>query len=181
MTNPSVEWVLDQLGPVVDDVANNYTDTGGDPVTIKRVDRDNRRVYDGSATIDMSTPIEKRRDDLQRACYIGASYAERSESPAGTEYHLDLETVVGVRIEGFSGDYGQVDPDGQDGVPFSSEDGLVDRVTDAIYDSREFPDAGRSTVTFTHLLLTNHADQSDEFGPYHRYDFDVAFDGFEEL
>jgi len=178
VTHTAVEWVLDQLASVVSSVESNYTLQNGDPVQLRRVDRDNSQIYKGSQTVDMSTPISDRTDDFERANFVGASFVDRSGDPIGSEYDLDLETVVSVRIEGYSGGFGHVDPSGADGVPFET---LVNDIRSAIYDGRKFPDAGRANVSFTHLLITNETPQSDTWQEYHRHDFDVVFDGFEEL
>ena len=170
MTNTAVAWVLDQVASVVDAQPADHP--------LWRIDRDNSQVYEGSGSVDMSDPMQDREDDFTKANFVGASFVDRSQSPIGTEFDLDLETIVSVRIEGYSGGFGHVDPVGQDGVEFEP---LVNSIRSAIYDGRKFPDAGRQNVDFTHLLITNEAPQSDNWEEYYRHDFDVAFDGFEEL
>ena len=167
---PEVEWVLNQLGGVVDAQPADHP--------LRRVDRDASQLYEGSSTVDMSTPIDDRTGDLQEANFVGARFADRSDSPIGTEFDLDAERVVGLRIEGYSGSFGHVDPQGTDGVVFSD---LVDQITSALYDGRKSPAAGGPDVAFTHLLLTNHAPQSAQWADYHRYDVDVVLNGFAEL
>lgn len=186
MTAPEVEWVLDRLGAVVDDVADEYTlsdEQDNDPVRVRRMDRDNSRIYDGDDPIDMSTPLHKRKGKLERGCYVGVQSVDVSQSPIGTEYDLDIERVVGLRLEGLvESKYGHVDPDGEDGIPWrNGEDGLVDRVREALYDERTWPDAGGSGVSFTHLILTNEADTSSNWKDSYRWDADCILSGFESL
>lgn len=175
MTAQPVEWVLDQLASVVD------AQPAAHP--LRRVDRDNAQVFQGSKTVNMSSPVRERTGELQEANYVGASLTDRTQSPVGTEFDLDLETVVGVRIEGLHhGEWGHIDPAGENGVVFEGTDAsLVEQIRGAIYNDRTWPDAGRANVSFTHLILTNEASQSDNWADYYRYDFDVAFDGFESL
>ncbi|MDS0258569.1 hypothetical protein NDI56_03980 [Haloarcula sp. S1CR25-12] len=186
MTHPSTEWVLDQVASVVTDVEDTYTrdvPDGTPPVRVRRVDRDTSRIWDGDGTLDMSTPIRERSAALEKGVYIGVQYAESAEEPIGTEYDLDKEVVVGVRLEGLTsqgGEWGHVDPEGADGVPWHGPNGFLRRVKAAIYAGREYPDADPD-VGFTHLTLANEADQSSNYADYYRTDFDVVFDGFETL
>jgi len=174
MTAEPVKWVLDELGSVVDAQPADHP--------LWRVDRDNTLLYDGGGQFDMSASMREKRGDFKRANFVGASYADRSTEYIGTNPDLDTEEVVGIRIEGFSGSYGHIDPLGNDGTPFNgTDDALVQRIKDTLYDGLKFPDAGRTPVSFTHLLITNEAPQSDNWQEFLRYDFDVAFDGFEEL
>lgn len=186
MTAPEVEWTLERLATVATNVANNYTlssERGGDDVELKRVDRDAAQVYDSDETIDMADPLPERKGALESGAYVGARTAAGSEDPVGTEYDLDVERVVGLRIEGMrAGKHGHVDPTGADGVPWrNGTDGLVDRVRSALYDQRAWPDAGGSNVAFTHLELANPSDVSANWRDYYRWDVDVVFHGFETL
>ena len=182
MTAKPVEWVLDELGAVVDDVAANYTLGNGDPVQLHRVDRDHSLRYDGGGNFDMSASMEDLENDLKNGTYVGARFADRDGSYIGTNPNLDLESVIGVRIIGYSGSFGHIDPMGENGIPFQGTDeALVERIRSTLYDALEWPDAGRTDVSFTHLTITNEAPAMAEWQDYHRYDFDVAFDGFETL
>jgi len=186
MTAPEVEWVLDRLATVVDDVAATYTlsaERNNDPVQVRRIDRDNSRLYDGGDPIGMTEPLHTRKGKLEAGCYIGAQTVSADGAPIGTGYDLDLERVVGLRVEGLvASEYGHVDPDGADGVPWrNGNDGLVDRVRTALYNERTWPDAGGTGVSFTHLQLANVADTSSNWKDFFRWDADVVFDGFEEL
>ena len=181
--HPAVEWVLDRLGPVVDDVATNYDHRNGGNCILKRVDRDNSAVYDGGEPVDMTQPMRKRSDKLTSGNYVGAAFVDRAGEPVGPGYDLDVDVVVGVLVEGMhTSEYGHVDPTGQQGIPFrNGEDGLVDRVQSAIYAGREYPDAAGSNASFTHLTITNEDLQSANWADFYRYSFDVGFNGFETL
>jgi len=166
MSSPAVEWVFDQLQSVVDAQPADHP--------LERIDRDTSELLDGD--------IRTRKRELRAANYVGAATADRSETPIGTEYNLDVEEVVGIRIEGLDHSAkGHIDPDGQHGVVFDGDPGLVQEIKTAIYQGRRFPDAGRTPVNFTGLQLTNHAPQSSRFADYYRYDFDVVFRGYEDL
>ncbi|GGO01815.1 hypothetical protein [Haloarcula pellucida] len=179
MSSTEVDWVLDQLASVVSSVATDYTLENGDDVVIKRVDRDDSRIYEGSQAVDMTTPIRSRSGELQSGVFVSAGSADVSQSPIGTEFDLDVERVVSLRAEGLHhSEWGHVDPDGTNGVPFGE---LQDRIRSALYGARTYPDAGRTGTSYTHLLLTNEADLSSEYADFYDWRVDVAFDGFEEL
>lgn len=164
MSSPEVDWTLAQLGSVV----------GSLTVPLRRVDRDESELLEGD--------ISKRTADLTDANYVGASLADVSNEPVGTEYDHDREVVVGVRIEGLTHrEYGYVDPSGSAGVPFDADGGLVDRIRDAILVERHYPAAGKSGVTYTDLQITNEAPQSSDYQDYYRYDFDLVLNGYEDL
>ncbi len=170
-----VEWVLEQFGDVVDDQPEDHP--------LYRVDRDESRVYETGDELDMQTPIHDRTGELTRANYVGVASADKSSSPIGTEFDLEVERIVSVRVEGLvrGEHHGHVDPDGDDGVVFDDDTGLVADLQAALWDEREWPDVPRQGTTYTHLLLQNYGFRSDEYADYHRYDFDVLFDGFEDL
>lgn len=174
MTAKPVEWVLDELGAVVDAQPEDHP--------LYRVDRDNALRYDGGGQFDMSSSIKQRTGELKRANFVGARFADRDGSYAGPSPKLDTEEVVGIRIEGFSGSHGHIDPTGNAGVPFQgTDDALVEQIRAAIYDGLQYPDAGRTDVSFTHLTITNESPAMADWAEYHRYDFDVAFSGYETL
>ena len=167
MSNPTVEWVLDQLQPVVDAQPADHP--------LKRVDRDASQVLEGD--------IRERTGELKTANFVGAAHVDHEEEAEGPEYNLRVEDVVGVRIEGLHhSEWGHVDPDGAKGAAFDGEGGLVQQLKSALYEARTFPDAGRLAVDYTHLELTNHAPQSHLWSDYFRYDFDVVLaEGYEDL
>jgi hypothetical protein len=174
VTATSVQYVLDELGTVVDAQPDDHP--------LKRVDRDNTLLYDGSGTFDLDQSVDKLTNDLKKANYVGARYGAPSRSYIGTNPDLDYQEVVGVRIVGYSGSYGHVDPLGEDGVVFQGrDDSLVQQCIDALLDGLQFPDAGRTDVAFTHLTIANDGPASAEFADHHLYGFDVLFDGFENL
>jgi hypothetical protein len=179
VTASEVEWVLDQLTTAVNAIQNNYTLSDGDPVTVKRVDRDESRLYTGSDSVDMSTPIRSRTGELKTGVFVGASLVDRSPTAVGTEYDHELETVVGLRVEGLHyAEWGHVDPDGDAGVPFNV---LISEVRDALLKQRTYPAAGGSGVSYTDLQLQNEADTSSNWKDFYRHSVDVVFNGFETL
>jgi len=182
VTAAPVQWVLDELGSVADAVAATYTLASGDPAQLRRVDRDNALVIDTGGSFDMTQAMDDLKNDLQKATYVGARFADRSGEYAGTAPQRDLDEVVGVRILGYSGSYGHVDPLGEDGIPFQgTDDALVERIQSALYDQLQYPDAGRTNVGFTHLDIVNEEPVMADWQDFYRYDFDVVFDGFETL
>jgi len=174
VTATPVEWVLNELGTVVDAQPADHP--------LWRVDRDNALIYDNGGAFDMSVAMEDKTDDFKRANFVGARFASRDNSYVGTDPDLDIDEVVGVRIEGYSGSFGHVDPTGSNGVPFQgTDDALVEQIQSTLYDALQWPDADRTNVAFTHLTITNESPVMADWQDCHRYDFDVVFDGFEEL
>ncbi len=174
MTATVVQWVLDELGAVVDAQPADHP--------LKRVDRDNSLLYDGGGTFDMEASIKDRTGDFKKANFVGAAYAAPNDEYIGSNPNLDVERVVGLRIEGYSGSYGHVDPTGQDGVVFhGTDDSLVQQIKDTLYEGLEFPDAGRTDVAFTHLSIENEVPALTDWESHLRYDLDIVFNGFEEL
>ncbi|UIP00336.1 hypothetical protein Hbl1158_02905 [Halobaculum sp. CBA1158] len=170
-----VDWVLAQFASVVDSVAADYSitnqDGSTDPVTLKRIDRDDSEILEGD--------MRDRTAELQRGCYVGATDAAAGREPIGFEYDSRVEPVVGVRVEGLHHDeWGHVDPDGTDGVPFEV---LVRRLRRAVQAERHYPDVSKPDTSFTTLFVENEAPQSDQYADYYRTDFDVRFRGYEEL
>lgn len=165
MSSPEVDWTLSQFSSVVTSID---TDFGA---TVKRVDRDESNVLEDN--------LRQLSNELKEACYIGATLADVSNTPIGTEYDHDRQVVVGLRMVGLhSSEYGHVDPDGVEGVPWEE---LVARVRTSLLNQREWPNAGASNVTYTDLQLTNEAPGSSAYADYYRYDLDVVFNGFEDL
>jgi len=172
MSEP-VNWTLDELAAVVADQPTAHP--------LRRINRDTSRVYETDQIIDLETPIEERSQELEEANYVSVTLASRDATPIGTEFDHQIDTVVGVRIEGLSGTggtYGHIDPAGNDGVVWSD---LVNDIRRELMAGRTFPDAGRATVSFTDVTITNESDQSSDYADYYRYDFDLRFDGFEAL
>jgi len=182
-----VEWVLEQFGDVVKAQPDDHP--------LYRVNRDQSLVYETGEELDMQTPIRERTGELKEANYVGVASADKSSSPIGTEFDLDVERIVSVRVEGLHhSEWGHVDPFGygegdygdggygvNQGVRFDDDTGLVADLIAALQTEREWPDVPREGTTFTHLLVQSFGPRSVEYADYYRYDFDVLFDGFEEL
>jgi len=167
---PQVEWALEQLGSV----ANAQSDAH----PLHRVDRDNSEIYETGDTIDMSTPIRTRSRALKQANFVGATLASRERSPIGTAYDYDVSDVVRIRLEGLHfSEKGHIDPDGSDGVAFST---LLDDVQDAIDTDATFPSVSGYGGAYTHLLLTNDDPQLSGLAGFYAYSFDVEFNGYED-
>ena len=174
MTAKPVQWVLDELGAVVDAQPADHP--------LKRVDRDNSLLYDGGGAFDMSASITERTPSFKKANYVGAGFVGRSGSYVGTEADRDLQETIGVRIEGATESYCHIDPRGEDGVVFHGTDSaLVEQIRSTLFDALEYPDAGRTNVGFTHLDIVNQTPALTDWESHYRYDFDVVFDGFETL
>jgi len=173
MTAKPVQFVLEELGAVAD------AQPAAHP--LRRTDRDNSQVYETGESIDTGMSLTERTRRLEAANFVGAGTADRSATYIGTKPNLDLESVVGVRIEGYSGYEGHVDPDGNDGVVFhGTDDSLVEQIRSTLYDTLSYPDAGRTNVTFTHLSIDGTPAVTD-LAEHYRYDLDIRFDGFETL
>lgn len=174
-----VDWVLTQLGSVVDSVATDYTQADGSSVVVKRVDRDNAEIYDGSGSLSMASSIRSRSGELEKGVFIGATLADSAPTPRGFDYNTTIERTVGVRIEGLhETEWGHVDPDGADGVPF---DELVERVRQALYAAREFPAAGDDGVEYGTLFIENEAPNSSAYADFFQHSLDVRFRGRQSL
>lgn len=164
MTAPEVQFVLDAID-------SNYGTPLAD-VPLERIDRDNSDILEQS--------IHDVSAELQDSNYVGATLADRSTTAIGTEYDHDIETVVGVRIEGaHHSEWGHVDPDGSDGVAW---DTLVRTIRRAVLQEREFPSvSNRPNTTYTWIEERNFTDLSADYSDYYRADVDFVFQGFETL
>jgi hypothetical protein len=166
-----VDWVLDQLASVVNDQPADHP--------LRRVDRDHSRVYESSQTVDMTTPIRKRKEQLQQANYVGATHADRSPDPIGTEYDHRIETVVGIRLEGaHHSEWGHIDPDGNEGVAF---DTLTRQVRRTLLAAREFPDPSAPHTQYHSLFVRNTDYQLSDYSDFYRWSADVVLAGYEQL
>lgn len=171
MTHPAVQTVLDAI-------KNNWGSGAYSDIPLERIDRDNSELLDGG--------VRSRTEELEKNNYVLASHVDRSQSPIGTEYDHDLEVVVGVRIEGLhESEYGFVDPDASlppttagDPVPWTP---LVDEIRLSILRDRKFPSDSRSRIDYTDLQIANDTAAASDYGDYYRHDFDVVFNGYEEL
>jgi hypothetical protein len=154
-----LDWVLAQLKDVADSQPYDHE--------LRRINRDESRILDKG--------VRSIQGELQKANYVGATHVSTTEEPMGSEYNLQREVVIGVRVTGLtSSKHGHVDPSGTDGVPFSD---LVTECKDAILEERAFPDAGSSDTEYTHLEFTNEANTSHQWADFYRWDADVVLDG----
>jgi hypothetical protein len=170
MSRPEVEWVLDQVASVVAAQPDDHP--------LRRVDRDESLVYEGSQSLSMSSPTRDLEGELKQSNLVGATWAGRDRTPIGTGYDYDVENVVGVRVLGLHhSEWGHVDPDGSEGVDFGT---LVDDVIDAIDDGATFPTVSNALGDYTHLLVTNESPGLSDWQDFYRYDFDVIFSGYED-
>lgn len=170
MGHPAVDYVLDKVK------TNWSAGTYGD-IPIERIDRDNSEKLDGN--------VRSHTEDLQANNFVGAAFADRIPEPIGTEYDLDVDVVVSVRIEGLHHtEFGYVNPDNSlppttagDPVPWTD---FVKEIRSTINTERTFPNT-TSSINYTDLVITNENPLSYEYGDYYRHEFDVAFAGYEDL
>lgn len=166
-----VDWVLETIKA-------NWSAGAWTDVPLERINRDNSELLEGD--------IRSRSEELERSNYVGASLVDRDSDPLGTEYDLDVETVVGLRIEGLHADqWGNVDPDAslpptESGgpVPF---DGLVREIRHALLRDRTYPETDTPDTDHYTVLITNESPDSAAYRDYYRYDFDVVLQGDETL
>lgn len=141
------------------------------PSDLARVDRDESRILEGD--------IRKREGKLEANNFVGATHADTNTEVSGSSYDHTIETIVGVRIEGMHVDkFGHVDPSGANGISWEE---LVQNIRRGLLAKRSYPSVGADHRNYHSLLITNEADQSDDYRDYFRFDFDVVLDGFETL
>ena len=146
---------------------------------LRRVDRDNSRVYETDATLDMSTPLHTRKEDLKAANYVGVASQSTDPTPAGPGQRYELQTACSLRLEGLTrvgGEWGHVHPDGEDGAP--TFDSLFRSLFDAVNAAMSYPDVGRPGVAYHDLTITNVDDGQSEYSDFYRAEFDVQFRGY---
>lgn len=174
MTHPAVQFVLDKI-------KNNWSAGSYSDIPLERVDGDNNQHLDAD--------IRKSTQELRLNNFVEAAYTDRTSSPIGTEYDLDVESVVRVRIAGLHHtEYGYVNPSNSlppatagDPVPFNDDDGLVAEIKDTLHAERSFPSA-TSRVDETDLVIENTPGPlSYEYGDYYLYEFEVGINGYEDL
>jgi len=171
VTYPEVEWVLEAIDADLGGSLSGYTLDNGDSVNLILINRDDSDTFSGS--------LRSRTEELRRGIIVGVTRADQAKTPIGTEYDLDVETIAGVRVEGLHHHQrGHVDPDGNEGVPF---DELEQLLRDPLWTRRAYPDAGNSRTTYHTLRIENDTQASSDYGSYFRTDFDVRFDGYEDL
>jgi len=170
------DWVLEQFADVATTIASEHTLENGDPVELRRVNRDESRILEQA--------VGSIRGELQSAVFVGATHVDTVREPIGTEYDAEREVVVGVRVTGLtSSKYGHIDPSGEQGIPFDDANGgLVQRLKDALWSERTWPAAEPDeSVYYQDLELQNEANTSQQYADFYRADWDVVFSGYEEL
>jgi len=171
--------VQDEVGWLLDTVKANYpaawpTDADGDPI-LYRINRDEPEI--------LETGKRTRTIELTRASAIGASLADRSMNPVGTEYDHRVETVLSCRLEGLtsrSGEWGHIDS-------AAAFEQLVRYTQAAIATERSYPtidDVNQDSigsVAYHSLFVENEQDLSHENKDYFRKDWDVRLVGYSSL
>jgi len=169
--NPEVEFILDALGSVVDAQPADHP--------LRRVDRDNALVYEGGDTLDVTAPLHTRKGELEQSNLVSVGTQSRENSPLGTDYNVETDIVLSVRVEGLRYDeWGHVDADGSEGVIF---DELYNQIREAIYAEREYPQDADFRDTKLDIRITNEDIQDSEFADFYRREFDVVLRGREAL
>lgn len=172
MTAPETQWVFDTVDEIVDDTSLAWgltqdVDTAAGEVPVRRVDRNESEIYDSGG-------IQTRKSDLQQSNYISAALADDEESHGGFGDEYNAETIVSLRIEGLTHrKRGHIDPDGDNGIDFTT---LYRRVRNALQANDEHPAVpGRGYHT---LFLENGTNRSQRHRDFYEYRVDVRFDGF---
>ena len=165
-----------EVAYLLDDVLQSVVDAQPADHPLRRVDRDNSTVYETDATIDMQQPVSKRKEDLQRANYVGVASQSGTPTPAGPGQRYELQSVASVRLEGLTADeFGHIHGTVRNAVPFEA---LFREVFAAIQAEMSYPDVGRPGVTYRDLTVTNVDDAQSEYADFYRAEFDVQFRGY---
>lgn len=170
MTAPETQWVFDTIASITDATPlawGGVADVPDGAVPVRRVDRNESEIYDGAG-------IQKRKGDLKKSNYISAALTDDDESHGGFGDEYNAEAIVSLRVEGYTyRDHGHVDPDGEDGIDFTT---LYRLVRDALQAADEHPDVtGRGYHT---VFLENGTNRSRDYADFYDYRVDVRFDGF---
>lgn len=174
MTHPAVQYVLDSI-------KTNWQAGDFDDVPLDRVDGDNNQI--------LGENIRTKTQELQDNNYVTAAYVGKTADPIGTEYDLDIDATVRVRVAGLHhSEHGLVDPEAEfppssasSPVPFNDVDGLVGAIKDALYADRTFPDVAADYDEKSVIINNEPGPLSYEYGDYYLYEFEALIDGFEEL
>jgi hypothetical protein len=174
MTHPAVQFVLDTI-------KDNWSAGSYSDIPLERVDGDNNQQLDAD--------IRKTTQELKADNYVEAAYVGKTAEPIGTEYDLDIDAVVRVRVAGLHYlEHGYINPDNSlppstagDPVPFNDVDGLVGAIKDALYTDRTFPSVASDWDEKSLIINNEPGPLSYEYGDYYRYEFDVLVDGFEDI
>jgi hypothetical protein len=170
VTAPETQWVFDTVAGIVDGTSlawGSVSEVADDAVPARRVDRNESEIYDGAG-------IQKRKGDLKKSNYISAALVDDDESHGGFGDEYNAEAIVSLRVEGLTHrEHGHVDPDGEDGIDFTT---FYHLVRDELQENDEHPDvAGRGYHT---VFLENGTNRSGDYADFYDYRVDVRFDGF---
>lgn len=172
--NPETAFVLDALADVAVQQPSEHP--------LRRVDRDNSLVLETEQMLDFSAPVDARKEDLQKANFVGVAYQSRDNDPIGTNYNHETDVVLSVRVEALTsrdGQYGHVDPFGKGSYPTFSE--LYEAIRSALLDRRKYPDDHRFNDAKLDLRVANEDDQSSDWQHFYRREFDLILRGRESL
>jgi len=165
---PEVQWVLDAI-------ADHWTGSESDiaNVPLERIDRDN------AYNIDLDKHVNK--EDPPRTNLVGASSETLDSSPIGTEYDLEIQAVVNVRLQGATArKHGEVDRTETNANHRWQY--LKENVRRTIMSQRINPQvADRANRNYLHVEWNNVQDLSRDFGDFYRWEGDVLFFGFDTL
>lgn len=156
---------------VLEAIADNWPGGGFGDVPLTRIDRDNAQFFESG--------LRSRTKELKRSNYVGAGLRTRNTDPAGFSYEQQLDAIVPVKLAGMHvSEFGHIDPDGSDGIPW---DDLVQGVRDAVLTDRDFPPITRPNTTYHTVFEENGTDRSSSYANYYAYEFDLRFRGYETL
>jgi len=161
---------------LLEGVLDGVVDAQPEDHPLFRVNRDTSTVYETDETLDMQTPIQTRKKQLQRANYVGVASETTNPTPAGPGQRYDLQTTTSIRLEGLSAaKRGHIEHPSADGVPFEA---LFRSVFDAVQGAMSYPDVERPGVSYRDLTITNVDDAQSEHSDYYRAEFDVLLRGY---
>ena len=160
MVQDEVRWLLATI-------AAEWPGGGFEYEDVVRIDFDEPEI--------LETGDRRKGAELSRHASITALEGDRAREPVGTEFHYDVETILGVRIEGVHTDAGGT---------FDSKNDfrrLVKYTQAAIDDERTYPSIDADDeVGFVEYLdgrIENENSFSNEYGDEYRVDFDVRLRG----
>lgn len=176
MVQDEVRWLLETIkrqwpelagtGTYGDGVYGDglyFSETGGMPDHIRRIDRDDPEV--------LETGENTRSVELSRFAAIGVSEGDRPREPIGTEFHYDVQMILDVRIEASRGEISSK-------TEFKR---LVRYAQAAISADRTYPtieaDDDIGYVHYEDARIENEQNRSHEYGDHWRVDFDVRLVG----
>ena len=170
MTAPEVQWVFDTLDIITTDTAlawGTASDVVDGATPVRRVDRNDSEIADGG--------IRSRTGELTESNFVTAELVDDDSSHGGWGDDYDTEAIVSLRVEGLiSDEWGHIDPDGEEGIPFTP---FYRRVRSALRDQDDHPDVtGR---TYHTLFLENGTNRSGDYADFYDYRIDCRFVGYD--